>query len=60
MPLAVPSITAAVAAGMTGIGYLGGGHLPPEQAERLRAAGASAVIGHWREAAGVLRGVPVG
>jgi HAD superfamily hydrolase (TIGR01509 family) len=49
----VAGITAAVAAGMTGIGYIGGGHLPPEQAERLRAAGASAVIGHWREAPGV-------
>lgn len=50
----VAGITAATAAGMAGIGYTGGGHLPPEQAGRLRAAGARAVIGHWREAPGVL------
>lgn len=50
----VAGVTAAVAAGMVGIGYTGGGHLPPEQAERLRAAGAQAVIGHWREAPGAL------
>lgn len=52
----VAGITAAAAAGMVGIGYTGGGHLPPEQAERLRAAGAQAVIGHWREAPAVLAG----
>ena len=46
----VAGITAAAAAGMFGVGYTGGGHLPPEQAERLRDAGARAVIAHWDQA----------
>lgn len=36
----------AYAAGMTVIGFTGGGHCPPHQAERLRAAGAVEVIAH--------------
>jgi beta-phosphoglucomutase-like phosphatase (HAD superfamily) len=39
----VPGVQAAVAAGMRVIGFTGGGHCRPGHAERLRAAGASAV-----------------
>ncbi|MCJ1901384.1 HAD family phosphatase [Paracoccus versutus] len=46
----VAGIVAAQAAGMYPVGYLGGGHLPPSQAELLRAAGARALIEHWDEA----------
>lgn len=46
----VAGITAARAAGMYAVGYTGGGHLPPEQDDRLRAAGAGQVIGHWDQA----------
>lgn len=47
-------VTAAVAAGMRAIGYLGGGHLGPDQGARLRAAGAAAVISSWDEAPALL------
>lgn len=47
-------ITAARAADMYAIGYTGGGHLPPGHAERLRAAGARAVISHWDQAPALL------
>jgi HAD superfamily hydrolase (TIGR01509 family) len=40
----VPGVQAAVAAGMRAIGFAGGGHCRPGHAERLRAAGADAVI----------------
>jgi HAD superfamily hydrolase (TIGR01509 family) len=40
----VPGVTAAVAAGMTAIGFAGGGHCAPGHADRLRAAGAPVVI----------------
>jgi HAD superfamily hydrolase (TIGR01509 family) len=40
----VPGVTAAKAAGMTAIGFVGGGHCRPGHAERLRAAGASAIV----------------
>jgi HAD superfamily hydrolase (TIGR01509 family) len=39
----VPGVCAAVAAGMRAIGFTGGGHCRPGHAERLRAAGATAV-----------------
>lgn len=39
----VPGVQAAVAAGMRVIGFTGGGHCRPGHAERLRAAGASAI-----------------
>jgi HAD superfamily hydrolase (TIGR01509 family) len=41
---AVAGITAAVAAGMRPIGFVGGGHVGADHAERLRAAGATLVV----------------
>lgn len=46
----VAGITAAKAAGMVGIGYLGGGHVPPSHGDRLRANGADFVIDTWAQA----------
>ena len=40
----LPGIAAAVAAGMTAIGFTGGSHCPPDHAPRLAAAGAAVVI----------------
>jgi HAD superfamily hydrolase (TIGR01509 family) len=42
-------IEGAVAAGMTGIGYTGGGHTYPEHGARLTACGAAAVCADWKE-----------
>lgn len=44
----VPGVTAAHAAGMTVIGFTGGSHCRPGDAERLRAAGATVVIDDMR------------
>ena len=44
----VPGVTAAHAAGMTVIGFTGGSHCRPGDADRLRAAGANIVIGDMR------------
>lgn len=46
----VAGITAAVAAEMTPIGYIGGDHLPPEHKDKLLAAGAFDVVPDWRAA----------
>jgi HAD superfamily hydrolase (TIGR01509 family) len=40
----VPGVTAAVAAGMTAIGFVGGGHCGTGHADRLRSAGAALVV----------------
>jgi HAD superfamily hydrolase (TIGR01509 family) len=50
----VIGVTAAVAAGMRVIGFTGAGHCRPGHAERLLAAGASAIIQHMRELPGLL------
>jgi HAD superfamily hydrolase (TIGR01509 family) len=50
----VPGVQAAVAAGMRVIGFTGGSHCRPGHAERLRAAGASAVCAGMAELAAVL------
>jgi HAD superfamily hydrolase (TIGR01509 family) len=39
----IPGVTAAMAAGMTAIGFVGGGHCGSGHAERLRSAGAAVV-----------------
>jgi beta-phosphoglucomutase-like phosphatase (HAD superfamily) len=44
----VAGVTAGVAAGMTVIGFVGGGHCTPGDADRLRAAGAGVVIDDMR------------
>ncbi|HLY47308.1 MAG TPA: HAD family hydrolase [Stellaceae bacterium] len=44
-----PGIAAAIAAGMTAIGFTGGGHCRPEDAARLREAGAALVIAGMAE-----------
>ncbi|QFU02699.1 6-phosphogluconate phosphatase [Halomonas sp. THAF5a] len=44
----VAGVTAARAAGMTVIGFVGASHVPAGQAERLRAAGAWQVLDHMR------------
>lgn len=44
----VPGVTAARAAGMTVIGFTGGSHCRPGDADRLRAAGANIVIDDMR------------
>lgn len=46
----IAGITAAKAAGMHPVGYLGGGHLPADHADKLTAAGAKTVISDWSEA----------
>ncbi len=45
----VAGVTAGRAAGMRCIGFVGGSHCSPDQAERLREAGAEQVIGDLRE-----------
>lgn len=50
----VAGITAAKAAGMFAIGYIGGGHVPPSHREVLLAAGADVVIAEWSEAKAVI------
>jgi len=45
----VPGVQAAVAAGMRVIGFIGGSHCRPEHAERLRTAGAVAVIASMQQ-----------
>jgi HAD superfamily hydrolase (TIGR01509 family) len=45
----VNGAAAARAAGMRVIGFTGGGHCPPTQAARLRAAGAVEVVSHMRD-----------
>lgn len=48
-------VQGAVAAGMTAIGYIGGGHTFDGHAAQLQAAGASAVCSSWDEIAQELR-----
>ena len=45
----LPGIAAAVAAGMTAIGFTGGGHCRPDHDPRLAAAGAALVVGHMAQ-----------
>jgi HAD superfamily hydrolase (TIGR01509 family) len=54
----VPGITAAVAAGMTAIGFIGGGHCGAGHADRLRSAGAALVIEAMPELLPALAAVP--
>ncbi len=49
-------VTSARAAGMVVVGFTGGGHCPPNQAEVLRGAGASQVVAHMDQLLTVLRG----
>lgn len=42
-------VEGAVAAGMTAVGYIGGGHTYPDHSSRLSAAGASSVCREWAE-----------
>jgi beta-phosphoglucomutase-like phosphatase (HAD superfamily) len=42
-------IEGAVAAGMTAIGYTGGGHTYPEHGARLTDCGAAAICANWNE-----------
>jgi HAD superfamily hydrolase (TIGR01509 family) len=43
-----PGVAAAVAAGMTALGFVGGSHCRPGDADRLRAAGAHAIVADMR------------
>lgn len=45
----IPGVTGAYAAGMAVIGFTGGGHCRPGDADRLRAAGATIVIDDMRD-----------
>jgi beta-phosphoglucomutase-like phosphatase (HAD superfamily) len=47
-------VTAARAAGMAAIGFIGGGHTYPGHAEKLRAAGAGTVCATWDDVEGEL------
>ena len=49
-----PGIAAALAAGMTVLGFHGGSHCRPGYAETLRAAGAAATFDDMRELAGLI------
>lgn len=53
----IAGITAAKAAGMYPVGYLGGGHLPSDHAKKLSAAGAEAIISDWSEAPALIAGL---
>ncbi|WP_028311153.1 HAD family hydrolase [Derxia gummosa] len=50
-------VTAARAAGMTVLGFTGGGHLAPGHGERLRALGAVATFGHMEELPALVSGL---
>lgn len=50
-------VQAGVAAGMPVIGFTGGGHTTPDHAERLRAAGATAVISRMVDLPGTIESV---
>lgn len=52
-------IQGAVAAGMTAIGYTGGGHTYREHGARLTAAGADFVCADWQEVSRQLAGLGV-
>jgi HAD superfamily hydrolase (TIGR01509 family) len=45
----LPGVTAAVTAGMTAIGFVGGGHCSSGRADQLRSAGAAVVIDRMPE-----------
>jgi HAD superfamily hydrolase (TIGR01509 family) len=47
----IAGVTAARAAGMTALGFCGGGHCAPGHADRLRAAGATHVFDHMDQVA---------
>jgi HAD superfamily hydrolase (TIGR01509 family) len=53
----IAGVTAAVAAGMHAIGFVGGGHIAPGHVERLKTAGATAVVEHWSKMPTVLGAV---
>ena len=50
----VAGVTAARAAGMTAIGFVGGGHATPDSRDRLVQAGADVVIDAWADLAPAL------
>jgi HAD superfamily hydrolase (TIGR01509 family) len=59
----VPGVTGARAAGMTVLGFHGGGHCPPEHAAALRAAGAHQTFDDMRRLPGLIagnQGLPAG
>ena len=51
----IAGITAAVAAKMTAIGYIGAGHMPQGHEQRLIEAGATKVIADWSEADAIIK-----
>ena len=51
----VPGIEAAKAAGMIAVGFCGGGHCPPDQADILSAAGADAIAADAADLARLLK-----
>lgn len=53
----INGVLAGKAAGMTVWGFLGGGHADDGLGDRLTAAGASRLMGDWREAAQALAGL---
>ena len=56
----VPGVTAALAAGMTVLGFVGGDHCPPGHADKLRALGAHAIFDTMSELPRIIaaEGVP--
>jgi HAD superfamily hydrolase (TIGR01509 family) len=50
----VPGVTGALAAGMTVLGFHGGSHCRPEDAESLRAAGAAVTFADMRQLPGLI------
>jgi HAD superfamily hydrolase (TIGR01509 family) len=54
----LPGVAAAVAAGMTAIGFVGGGHCRLGHADRLRQAGASVVVEAMTELLPALAALP--
>jgi beta-phosphoglucomutase-like phosphatase (HAD superfamily) len=50
----VHGVHAARAAGMTVWGFSGGGHMDKASSDRLLAAGAERIVGHWDEATSLI------
>ncbi|MDK1494249.1 HAD family hydrolase [Sinorhizobium sp. 7-81] len=52
----IAGVTAAKAAGMTALGFVGGGHCPPSHAARLKEAGAKQVFSRFEDLLAIIEG----
>ncbi|WEX91410.1 HAD family hydrolase (plasmid) [Sinorhizobium garamanticum] len=54
----IAGVTAAKSAGMTALGFVGGGHCPPSHAARLKEAGAKHVFDRFEDLLAIVEGSP--